>query len=59
MVGGLIERGWSSGGSFGSSEAVEAAVVLGEAVMVASTVVVLFRVARPFVSVVSGVCCDW
>ena len=29
-----------------------------EAVMVVTIVVVLFRVARPFVSVGLGVCCD-
>ena len=55
---GLIDRGWSGGGSFGTCKAVEVAVVSGEAAMVASTMVVLFRVARPFVGVGLGVCCD-
>ena len=55
---GLLERGWSGGGSFGTFKAVEATVVSGEAVMVGSTVVVLVRVARPFVSVGLEVCCD-
>ena len=55
---GLIDRGWSGGGSFGTFEAVEAAVLSGEVVMVASTVMVLFRVARLVVSFGLGFSCD-